>query len=158
MAPTCPKCNLIARLTNGAEVYPHRRDLHEKPIWKCDGCGGYVGCHPGTTQPLGTPADAELRKARMLLHEQMIDPIWKNAWRDPAYDRPDGTRPKRKTVSRIARTRVYEFLADRLGLTRDETHTGMFDLETCRRAWRALQGVTYSQIRDWARQRRKEAA
>jgi hypothetical protein len=149
--PTC--CSKPTRLSNGAEVYPHRADLHGKAIWICDECGAYVGCHPGTTDALGTLANAELRAARMKLHDRRIDPIWRNAWRD--YQNVDAK--SRKNITRTARVRVYEFLADSLGLSRDETHTGMFDLEMCRRAWRALDGVTYQQIREWAKAR-KEAA
>jgi hypothetical protein len=60
-APICPKCRTPARLTRGAEVYPHRLDLREKPFWLCDGCGAFCGCHPNTTRSLGSPADAETR-------------------------------------------------------------------------------------------------
>jgi hypothetical protein len=52
-ASVCPTCRTAARLTSGAEVYPARRDL-AKAIWKCDVCpDSYVGCHPGSTAPLG---------------------------------------------------------------------------------------------------------
>jgi hypothetical protein len=34
-APICPTCGTAARLTDGAEIYPHRRDLADKPIWAC---------------------------------------------------------------------------------------------------------------------------
>ena len=166
--PTCPACTVFARLTTGAEIYPHRPDLHGKAIWICDGCGAYVGCHPNTIVPLGTPAGPELRVARMRLHNEMIDPLWKDAWRDPAYavDRPlpSGKQAKRRSVKhkigdiqRAARTRVYEYLAEQLGLTRDQCHTGLFDIETCRRAWIALRGVSYAEIRAWAHQRRTQA-
>ncbi|CUA90875.1 Protein of unknown function (DUF3268) [Chelatococcus sambhunathii] len=154
-APVCPACHLVCRLTNGREVYSHRPDLHDKPIWRCDGCDGYVGCHPGTTRPLGTPAGAELRRARMLLHDQMIDPLWMTAIEAGGYQPED--RAARAKIVRAARNRVYAFLAERLGLSREETHTAFFDLETCRRAWRALQGVTYPEIRAWAHRRRSSS-
>ena len=150
-APLC--CGKPARLTSGGEVYPHRPDLRDKAIWLCDDCRAYVGCPPGTTDPLGFPANAELRAARMKLHNLRLDPIWKNAWR--IYQDVDAK--SRKNITRTARTRTYEFLADRLGMTRDQCHTGVFDIETCRRAWRALDGVTYPQVREWAKAR-KEAA
>ncbi len=169
-APTCPACNAIARLASGAEIYSHRADLAAKPVWKCDDCGAYVGCHPDTTEPLGTPAGPELRLARMKLHEEMIDPLWKDAWRDPAYaghrlaadaskrEIDKEYRRKQLAISRCARMRVYAFLAAQLGLTRDQCHTGLFDLATCRRAWLALRGVSYAEIRAWAHERRREAA
>lgn len=150
-APIC--CGQPARLTTGAEVYPHRPDLHDKPIWRCDVCpDAYVGCHPGTTEPLGTPAGPDLRRARRMLHERMIDPLWQTADRSGAYGPLD--EEGRRVVRQAARGRVYGFLADRMGLTRDETHTGLFDLEQCRAAWRALSGVAYPEIREWAQRRR----
>ncbi|MDR3488742.1 MAG: zinc-finger-containing protein [Bradyrhizobium sp.] len=165
-APVCPECKTAARLTDGREIYPHRPDLADKPIYVCDGCTGYVGCHPGTTKPLGTPANYELRNARSKLHNLMLDPLWMEAWRDPAYaaDREADASGRKRTaqqrigdIQRCARTRVYEYLADKLGLTREQCHTGEFDLETCRRAWTALKGVSYSEIRAWARERREAA-
>lgn len=145
----CPGCQREAELTNGAEVYPRRADLREKSIWICRPCGAYVGCHPGTTRPLGVPANAELRRARMILHNEMLDPLWETADQCDAYT-PEDERARKK-IRRRARERVYRFLADRLGLPREAVHTGLFDLETCRRAWRALRGVTYADIRVWAR-------
>lgn len=69
-----------ARLTNGAEIYPHRPDLHELPFWKCDKCGNFVGCHHKTkdrTRPLGCIPTPELRSARGLAHA-VIDSLWQS--------------------------------------------------------------------------------
>lgn len=152
--PTCGECQGTSALTSGLEIYPHRPDLHDKPIWKCEGCGAYVGCHPGTTNPLGTPAGHALRQARMLLHNRMIDPLWKTADRCGFYS--PKTERSRKAIRRRARERVYIFLSQQLGIGRDETHTGMFDIETCRRAWKALQGVTYQEIREATREHHEQ--
>lgn len=68
------------RLTDGSEIYPHRKDLHKLPFWKCDECGNYVGCHHQTkdrTRPLGNIPTPELRNARKHIHA-ILDPIWKN--------------------------------------------------------------------------------
>ncbi len=68
-----------ARLTDGKEIYPHRRDLYDLPFWKCDTCRNYVGCHhktPERTKPLGVIPTPELKKARMDIHA-IIDPLWK---------------------------------------------------------------------------------
>ena len=149
-APICPTCETAARLTDGREIYPHRKDLADKPIWACTICeDSYVGCHPGSEEPLGFPADAALREARQLLHHRRIDPLWQNAPRTGGYGALDDE--GLKTVRRAARGRVYGFLASRMGLTREACHTAMFTLEQCREAWAALRGVTYPEIREWAK-------
>lgn len=72
--------NVNARLTNGAEIYPHRADLAALPFWKCDQCGNHVGCHHKTanrTRPLGCIPTPELKAARQHIHA-LIDPIWQS--------------------------------------------------------------------------------
>jgi hypothetical protein len=101
--------------------------------WVCPNCKARVGCHPGTTNPLGSPANAELRRARMMLHNQRLDPLWKNA---PLQYGNHGRR----------RALAYKFLAHRMGIRGDDCHTGMFSLEQCRSAWRALHGVTFADV------------
>lgn len=69
-----------ARLTDGAEIYPHRSDLYNLPFWKCDRCGNYVGCHHKTrdnTRPLGCIPTPEIKNARREIHK-ILDPIWKS--------------------------------------------------------------------------------
>lgn len=78
----CCSCNnnVNARLTNGAEVYPLRDDLHHLPFWKCDKCNNFVGCHHKTknnTKPLGNIPSPQLKKARQKIHE-LLDPLWKS--------------------------------------------------------------------------------
>lgn len=95
----CCACqtDVEARLTDGAEIYPHRNDLAKLPFWKCDTCGNYVGCHHKTrtrTNPLGNIPTAELRKARNKIHE-ILDPIWKSG--------------------KMKRVEVYAALTDKLG-------------------------------------------
>jgi len=83
-----------ARLTNGAEIYPHRPDLSDKAIWKCDKCNNYVGCHNRTKTPLGSIPTKEIRAIRIQLH-QLIDPIWRS-----------GT---------LSRSEVYRIISEALG-------------------------------------------
>lgn len=76
----CNKRRVNARLTNGKEIYPHRKDLHSLPFWKCDDCGNFVGCHHKTknrTQPLGCIPTPEIKNARKHIH-QILDPLWKS--------------------------------------------------------------------------------
>jgi hypothetical protein len=156
VAPICPKCSVAARLTDGREIYPGRPDLFAKAIWKCDGCAGYVGCHPGSTRALGTPADLDLRDARMAVHKR-LDPLWQNAERCGLY-RPDSPQAV-AIIRRVARSRIYTFLALKLGIPRNACHTSMLDLKQCREAWELLRDVTYPEIRDFIRsQQPKEAA
>ena len=74
----CLNCNqeVPAYLTDGREIYPHRRDLSAKHFWKCPRCGEFVGCHPNTIEPLGSIPTQEIREARKKVHAT-IDPIWK---------------------------------------------------------------------------------
>lgn len=91
------KTNVEARLTSGAETYPHRPDLAELPRWICDGCRNHVGTHHKTnnpTRPLGNIPSPEMKRARIHIHA-LIDPLWKSG------------KVKRKTI--------YAHLTDKLG-------------------------------------------
>ena len=86
-----------ARLTDGAEIYPHRSDLASMPFWKCATCLNFVGCHHKTknrTQPLGCIATKELKNARQHIHK-LIDPIWQSG--------------------QMTRKEMYKRLSDELG-------------------------------------------
>lgn len=108
----CPYCNQPAPLVTEKEVYPDLPWLHDKSFYMCAPCGAYVGCHDGTTRPLGRLANAELRIAKMAAHAA-FDPLWK---------------------SRLyTRRAAYSWLAKKLGIERDDCHIGGFDVETCRR-------------------------
>lgn len=58
----CSYCNNEAKLVSGNVIYPHRPDLAYLRFWQCAPCAAYVGCHKGTTKPLGRIANAELRQ------------------------------------------------------------------------------------------------
>ena len=153
-SPDCPYCGEATGLVSGKSVYPHKRELHGKFFFRCGPCDAYVGCHPGTKRALGTPANKELRRARMILHNERLDPIWLHAETCGAYDPEDG-----RAISMIrnrARHRVYAWLAEQLGISRDECHTAQFDLDRCRAAWIALKGVQYIDIRAWGKEREAE--
>lgn len=136
-APVCPACGQVARLTNGVTIYPHRPDLAEKPFWCCPVCPQtYTSCHPGTTRPLGTPAGAELRRARIAVHGR-LDPLW----------RGDAGR-----ASPVSRSTVYAWLAHALDLDGRDTHVGLFDLARCQAALAALTGQTPASVAAWAAQ------
>lgn len=119
----CVQCRgyVPARLTSGAEIYPHRADLARLPFWKCDTCKNYVGCHFKTrnpTRPLGCIPNPELKKARMALHA-LIDPIWKSG--------------------RVPRTKLYDLISKRFGWT---YHTASIrSVEQAREIYRFVQGI-----------------
>jgi hypothetical protein len=98
----CCEREVDARLTDGSEIYQHRKDLKDIPFWKCDDCGNYVGCHHKTKNkfyPLGCIPTKEIMEGRKQLH-YLIDPIWKNG------------KIKRKDVySIISREIGYEYHA-----------------------------------------------
>jgi len=95
----CCNCDqdVEARLTDGGEVYPHRSDLADVPFWKCDMCGGHVGCHykrKKSTKPLGVIPSPQIKNARIHIHK-LIDPPWQNGL--------------------ISRKQIYEHLSKQLG-------------------------------------------
>jgi hypothetical protein len=110
--PSCAYCGKLAALVTGADLYPHRPDLHAKRFWACDPCGAWVGVHPGTVRPLGRLANAELRRAKMRAHAA-FDPLWRDGLTD--------------------RRSAYSLLADELGISREACHVGYFDAPTCER-------------------------
>lgn len=72
------KEKIEAVLTDGREIYPHRKDLFSLPFWKCSKCNNFVGCHHKTknrTRPLGCIPTVEIKNARKHIHK-ILDPIW----------------------------------------------------------------------------------
>ncbi|AJF08211.1 zinc-finger-containing protein [Geoalkalibacter subterraneus] len=113
----CPYCGKQSHLTSSREVYGGR---DYGPIYLCRPCDAYVGCHPGTTDPLGRLADKDLRKWKKKAHDA-FDPLWKEKAR------------REECGNGRARRAGYRWLADQLGIAFDECHIGMFDIETCQR-------------------------
>ena len=120
----CCGCSadVVARLTDGKETYPHRPDLHSLPFWRCDGCNNQVGCHHKTkdrTKPLGVIPDGPMKKARSHIHA-ILDPIWKQR--------------------RMSRGDLYARLSVTLGR---EYHTGeLRTLDEARLIYRAVLDLT----------------
>jgi hypothetical protein len=116
-------CEVPARLTDGAEIYPHLADkpLGKVPFWKCDCCGNYVGTKHKTknpTEPLGVIPTPELRNARRHIHA-LMDPMWKS--------------------KKIRRSEIYARLSEALGY---QYHTAEIRTITdARRVYRMLQQI-----------------
>ena len=116
MTPNCPYCSQPSKLATGRDIYPHRPDLYSKRFYLCRPCDAYVGCHPGTTHALGRLANSELRRAKMLAHAA-FDPRWKFEQKRRGRKRSD----------------AYAWLAEQLGIGKDECHIGMMDVDMCRK-------------------------
>lgn len=108
----CPYCGDPAELVGGDRVYPHRPDLAGKRFYLCAPCDAYVGCHPGTTEPLGRLADKALRRAKVAAHNA-FDPLWQ--------------------AGPMTRPEAYRWLAGALGVAPADCHIGQFDLGQCQR-------------------------
>lgn len=123
MPPKMPtECNLC-----GGEVeYISNRRIYGRSIgsgkcYRCKACGAYVGTHvPRPKEALGVLSDDRMRTGKTFCH-LLFDKRWKSA------------RNKRK-----ARTREYEWLAEKMGIPVCECHFGYFDLEQLRRAYKIL--------------------
>lgn len=102
----CPYCGKQAAYIDSKVIYGKSYGM----IYLCCPCDAYVGVHEGTDRPLGRLANKDLRKWKMAAHEA-FDPLWKSG--------------------RMKRAAAYQWLADLMELTRDETHIGMFDIPEC---------------------------
>lgn len=116
--PACPYCARPAVLMQDSSPLYRGRDYG--PVWICRPCNAWVGCHRGTTTPLGRLADAELRRAKMAAHAA-FDPLWQAKMR------------RDKVSKKRARGAGYAWLAQQLGIPREECHIGMMDAALCRR-------------------------
>lgn len=79
--------------------------LWTKLFYICKQCDARVGCHKNG-QPMGTPANAELRKARMAAHK-VFDEIWRSG--------------------AMSRKKAYKLLSKKFGVK--EFHIGESTLE-----------------------------
>lgn len=102
----CPYDRGRVLLVTGATVYPGRADLSSKPIWRCEECGAYAGCHPGTERRVGRLSNAQTRKLKVAAHAA-FDPIWQSG--------------------RMSRTKAYAWLREQTGLSERDCHIGWMD-------------------------------
>lgn len=127
------QAEVLARLTSGKEIYPHRADLFRLPIWICDTCRNVVGCHHKTaepTKPLGVIPTREIKRARQHIHA-LLDPLW---MKQP------------KIMRKKARAKLYAALSRELGY---QYHTGEIrSVEEARRVYVIVQRIAKERKND----------
>jgi hypothetical protein len=102
----CQYCGKPALWTENSAIYG-RNFGASYMVWLCQPCDAFVGCHQNTRKPLGTMANAVLRKLRIQAHAA-IDPLWKSG--------------------QFRRREVYRMLAAEFG---GEVHIGASDAARC---------------------------
>ena len=111
--PTC-YCGAPARL----------RESQHGCFWGCTcwpKCDGLVGCHPGTSKPLGNMADRHTRSLRADAH-MVFEPIWMGLAQRPF------------PVEGTWRALAYRWLATLVGRPGESIHMGEMTGEEARRA------------------------
>ena len=105
----CPYCGKKAEYVDTIEIYGKSYGM----AYLCRPCDAFVGVHDGTDTPLGRLANRELRRWRNRAHAA-FDPLWQLG-------------PYRRR-----RNDAYAWLAGKMGLTKEETHIAMFNVEQCK--------------------------
>jgi len=114
--PITHDCGDAVEIAHHTEVYG--REYSDWPwMYRCRRCDATVGMHPFTNIPLGTLADRALRDARKTC-KQPFEQLWQSG--------------------RIERSAAYALLSKHFGITVEQCHFGLFDIEQCKAA------------RDWA--------
>jgi hypothetical protein len=108
----CRYCGEEAQLMFGRDLFGEGRRLERKRYWVCERCDARVGCHGESREPMGELADASLRKLRSKAHK-FFDRMWQQGHK--------------------TRNSAYFWLAEKMGLTRNECHIANFDEEDCRK-------------------------
>lgn len=100
---TCPDCGDSMAIMKDKSFIGYRcRSLD---------CRGSHAAHPDG-RPVGTPADARTRRARVEAHEA-FDRVWK--------------------YGRMSRDQAYLWMQESLGIKSSKCHIGSFDVATCRK-------------------------
>lgn len=119
--PVCPHCNVPSKLVDAGDVYGPKF-AGQFAIWACvnyPDCDTYVGVHKNSTtaQPLGSLANAPLRKLRKETHAA-FDELWKSKG--------------------MSRAKAYRKLESIMGTEKGKAHIAWFSEEECRKALMAL--------------------
>lgn len=104
---SCDYCGQPTLYTDSAVIYGRSYGM----IYYCPDCMAWVGVHRGTDNPKGRLANAVLRELKKAAHAA-FDPLWMKG--------------------RMKRDEAYTWLADRMGLSYNNAHIGLFDAAQCR--------------------------
>ena len=111
----CRYCGGPIRLVPAKQIYgssAYKLGLENESIYQCQNCNARVGCHKGTTRPLGNVANETLRLKRMETHK-VFDTFWKS--------------------NHMSRTQAYKWLSQKLRLPEKQAHIGGFEMDQCQR-------------------------
>lgn len=121
----CPYCGGSAVFHNSSAFIYNGKDFG--PVHACENfplCDSFVGCHPGTNVALGRLANNELRFWKKEAHKY-FDQLWISKKINKIYRvfLPDTSNRKK----------AYIWLSQKLRISIDDTHIGMFDVDTCKK-------------------------
>lgn len=112
----CRYCGGAVHLVPAAKVYgpaaAKRLGLEREKFYQCQNCNARVGCHKGSTRPLGNLANEALRMKRVETH-QVFDSFWKERG--------------------MSRTQGYKWMAKKLRLSEELAHIGGFEMDRCQK-------------------------
>lgn len=113
----CPYCGKGTHKMPASMIYGRGYSGY---LFVCDNfprCDSYVGCHRDTGKPLGTLANRELRKYRQQAHK-VFDRMWQ--------------------MGTVNRDDAYGWMCRLLGVTMEEAHISMLNIEQCQKIIDAL--------------------
>jgi hypothetical protein len=110
---TCRFCAETVELVENSVIYNGRSYGDWPYAYFCGGCHSYVGLHPDTDLPLGTLADKRTREARNTC-KRTFEAIWRD--------------------KHMGRSQAYQWLADKMRISREECHFGLFEPQQCKEA------------------------
>ena len=135
-APYCPYCGRRSVLRPAEYVYGANTINISDQLYVCagyPGCNAYVGVHEGTTKPMGSLANPELRNKRIRAHRAINHIIEKGY---------------------MSKDDIYALLSLRLNVPRKETHIGRFSDYLCEQTILECEKV----LKDCDRANEKKAA
>lgn len=109
----CPYCGSRALLRPSSVVYGTKAVDPAAPYYVCAHfpiCDAYVAAHKKTCLPMGTLANAELRRKRIQAHAA-LDCLWESGL--------------------MSKKQAYLWLQAKLGLPEQEAHIGRFSTFRC---------------------------